>query len=116
MLICHPGGPGFAGAELEDLGGLAQTRELLLVDPRGTGSSPRPDDPGAYSTDDYVADLEELREGLGLETIDLLGFSHGGVVAIAYAPAHPARGRKPVLAAAPPAGAHGAAAPGGRGP
>jgi proline-specific peptidase len=99
MLICHPGGPGFAGAELEDLGGLASTRELLLVDPRGTGSSPRPDDSTAYRTDDYVADLEELREDLALETIDLLGFSHGGVVAIAYAAAHPTRVRKLVLAA-----------------
>ena len=99
MLMCHPGGPGFAGAELEDLGGLAETRELMLVDPRGTGSSPRPDDPTAYRTDDYVADLEELREHLALERIDLLGFSHGGIVAIAYAAAHPARVRKLVLAA-----------------
>jgi proline-specific peptidase len=98
-LICHPGGPGFASAELDDLGGLAETRELTLVDPRGTGSSPRPGDPSAYRTEDYVADLEELRADLGLETIDLLGFSHGGIVAIAYAAAHPSRVRKLVLAA-----------------
>src|SRR5215212_5017924 len=70
----------------------------MLVDPRGTGGSPRPD-AAAYRTEDYVADLDELRRDLALETIDLLGFSHGGIVAIAYAAAHPARVPKLVLAA-----------------
>jgi pimeloyl-ACP methyl ester carboxylesterase len=98
MLVCHPGGPGFAGAELADPGGLDAARELVLVDPRGTGASPAPDDPGAYRTEDYAADLEELREELALETIDLLGFSHGGIVAMAYAAEHPTHVRKLVLA------------------
>lgn len=97
-LVCHPGGPGFSGAELGDLGGLSATRELVLVDPRGTGATPAPGDPAAYRTADYVADLEELRVDLGLATFDLLGFSHGGVVAIAYAAEHPGRVRKLVLA------------------
>ena len=98
MLVCHPGGPGFSAAELADLGGVGATRELVLVDPRGTGASPAPDDESAYTTDDYAADLEELRERLALETLDLLGFSHGGIVAMAYAAAHPSRVRKLVLA------------------
>jgi len=97
-LICHPGGPGFSAAELADVGGLGATRELVLVDPRGTGASPAPTDGGAYTTDDYVADLEELRETLARETLDLLGFSHGGIVAMAYAAAHPRRVGKLVLA------------------
>jgi len=97
-LVCHPGGPGFSAAELADLGGLGATRELVLVDPRGTGTSPVPDDEGAYTTDDYVADLEELRERLALDALDLLGFSHGGIVAMAYAAARPHRVRKLVLA------------------
>ena len=97
ILVCHPGGPGFAGVELADLGGLDRTRELVLVDPRGTGAT----GPAAsYRLDDYVGDLDELREGLALETIDLLGFSHGGLVAIAYAATHPAHVRKLVLASA----------------
>ena len=100
ILVCHPGGPGFAAAELGDLGGLDATRELVLLDPRGTGATPAPADPTEYRTDDYVADLDELREDLALETIDLLGFSHGGIVAIAYAAAHPAHVRKLVLASA----------------
>jgi proline-specific peptidase len=97
-LVCHPGGPGFSSAELGDLGGLSATRELVLVDPRGTGASAKPDEPSAYRTDDYVADIEELRDDLDLETIDLLGFSQGGIVAMAYAAARPTRVRKLVLA------------------
>jgi pimeloyl-ACP methyl ester carboxylesterase len=92
-LFCHPGGPGFDGSELGDLGGLDATRTLVLIDPRGTKS---PAD--SYALDDYVADLEELRGDR--DTIDLLGFSHGGLVAAAYAIAHPERVRKLVLASA----------------
>jgi proline iminopeptidase len=97
LLVCHPGGPGFDGTELHDLGGLDATRTLLLVDPRGTGGSP---DAETYHLDDYVADLDELRDTLAVEQIDLLGFSHGGLVAIAYAIAHPAQVRRLVLTVA----------------
>ena len=92
-LFCHPGGPGFDGSELRDLGGLDATRELVLIDPRGTKT---PAD--SFTLDDYVADLETLRGDR--EQIDLLGFSHGGLVAAAYAIAHPKRVRKLVLASA----------------
>jgi pimeloyl-ACP methyl ester carboxylesterase len=94
LLVCHPGGPGFDGSELADLGGLDATRTLLLVDPRGTGGS---DDAQTYLLEDYVADIEELRANLGEDRFDLLGFSHGGLVAAAYAIAHPGRLRRLVL-------------------
>ena len=94
LLVCHPGGPGFDGRELVDLGGLDATRTLLLLDPRGTGGSAGAE---TYLLDDYVADVEELRVDLGEERIDLLGFSHGALVAAAYAIAHPGRLRKLVL-------------------
>ena len=109
LLVCHPGGPGFDGSELLDLGGLDATRTLLLVDPRGTGGSAEAE---TYLLDDYVADVEELRVDLGEEQIDLLGFSHGGLVAAAYAIAHPGRIRKLVLTRRP-RGVH--ARDGGRG-
>ena len=96
-LVCHPGGPGLPGAELEDLGGLDDSLELVIVEPRGTGGSTRPAEAAAYDLEHYVADLEELRAHLGRERIDLLGFSHGGMVAMAYASAHPDRIRRLVL-------------------
>jgi proline iminopeptidase len=97
-LVCHGGGPGFSALYLGDLGGLDEHLELVLLDPRGTGGSDRPADSRAYSIDDYADDVEELRGDLGLERIALLGHSHGGVVALAYAAAHPARVRRLIAA------------------
>jgi proline iminopeptidase len=97
-LVCHGGGPGFSSLYLGDLGGLDERLELILLDPRGTGGSDRPADPRAYAIDDYVDDLEALRRHIGLERIDLLGHSHGGVVAIAYAARHPERVERLILA------------------
>ena len=88
VLVCHSGGPGLSSAYLTDLGGLADSFTLVLLDPRGTGGSDAPPDPTAYRFDDYVADIEELRRHLGLERLSLLGFSHGAMVALSYGIAH----------------------------
>jgi pimeloyl-ACP methyl ester carboxylesterase len=98
VLVCHPGGPGFSSAYFGDLAGLWERYTLVLVNPRGTGESGRPSDPRAYQIDDYVDDLESLRDHLGIERMLLLGHSHGGVVAQAYAGKHPGRVRRLVLA------------------
>lgn len=97
-LVCHPGGPGYSSAYFGNLAGLDRDFELVLLNPRGTGGSDRPADRRAYRIEDYVADLEELRAHLGLERMLLLGHSHGGVVAQAYAAAHPDRVERLVLA------------------
>jgi proline iminopeptidase len=97
LLVCHPGGPGFSSRYFGDLAGLSVSFTLVKLNPRGTEGSGRPRDPRAYETSDYVSDLEELRAHLGLERLDLLGHSHGGVVAMAYAAEHPARVRRLVL-------------------
>ncbi len=98
VLVCHPGGPGFSSLYFGDLAGLWEKYTLILLNPRGTGGSDRPQDAGAYQIDDYVGDVEALREHLGQDRLVLLGHSHGGVVAQAYAAKHPARVRKLVLA------------------
>jgi proline-specific peptidase len=98
ILVCHPGGPGFSSRYFGDLGGLGAGFELVLLHPRGSEGSDRPADPRAYRIEDYVADLDELRGHLGLERMPLLGHSHGGVVAAAYAAAHPDRVERVVLA------------------
>ena len=97
-LVCHPGGPGFSSLYLSNLGGLDADFELVLLDPRGTGSSAAAAEPSAYAIDDYADDLELLREHLGLERMLLLGHSHGGVAATAYAARHPERVERLVLA------------------
>jgi pimeloyl-ACP methyl ester carboxylesterase len=88
LLVCHPGGPGGSAAEFEDFAGLDDAFELVLFSPRGSHGS---DPAGDYALASYVADLEALREHLGIERLNLLGFSHGGVVAIAYAAAFGSR-------------------------
>jgi proline-specific peptidase len=98
LLVCHPGGPGFSSREFADLAGLTGSLTLVLFDPRGTGGSDPPADPARYELEDFVADLEELRAHLGLERLSLLGFSHGGMVAMAYASTHPERVERLVLA------------------
>jgi proline iminopeptidase len=94
LLVCHPGGPGGSSAEFEDFAGLDDMFELVLFSPRGSHGSDPADD---YALASYVLDLEALREHLGVETIDLLGFSHGGVVAMAYAATFGANVRRLVL-------------------
>jgi proline iminopeptidase len=88
LLVCHPGGPGGSAAEFEDFAALDDTFELVLFSPRGSHGSDPADD---YSLASYVADVEALRSHLGVEQLNLLGFSHGGCVAMTYAAAHPAR-------------------------
>ena len=97
-LVCHPGGPGFSSRYFADLAGLGERFTLVLLNPRGTEGSDRASDPRAYATEDYVADLDQLRRHLGLERLLLLGHSHGGVVAQAYAARHPDRVERLVLA------------------
>jgi proline iminopeptidase len=98
LLVVHPGGPGFSPVYLGDLAGLGDRHTVVILNPRGVGASDRPADRSAYHLDDYVSDLEELRRHLGLERMLLLGYSHGGLVAQAYAFAHPDRVDRLVLA------------------
>lgn len=94
LLVCHPGGPGGSAAEFRGFAGLDDTFELVLLCPRGSlGSDPADD----YSLASYVGDVEVLREHLGVEQLDLLGFSHGGCVAMSYAAAQPAHVRRLLL-------------------
>ena len=94
LLVCHPGGPGCSAAEFRDFAGLDGTFDLLFLSPRGSAGSDPADD---YSLASYAADVEALREHLGAEQLDLLGFSHGGMVAMAYAAAYGPRVRRLVL-------------------
>ncbi len=96
-LVCLPGGAMRASAYLGDLGGLAAHRQLVLLDLRGTGDSEVPADPATYRCERLVADVEALREHLGLERMDLLAHSAAGSLAMLYAAARPGRVRRLAL-------------------
>jgi proline iminopeptidase len=96
-LVCLPGGPGRASVYLERLGGLDETRTLVLLDARATGHSEVPADPSTLRFDRLADDVEALRAHLGEQTLDLLGHSAGCLVAQAYAAVRPDRVRSLVL-------------------
>ncbi len=69
----------------------------MLFDQRGCGRS-RPHASLEYNTTwDLVADLERLREHLGIQRWQVFGGSWGSTLALAYAEAHPARVSELVL-------------------
>jgi len=96
-LVCLPGGPGRASAYFGDLGGLSQSRQLILPDTRGTGESDDASDPLSYRCDRLVGDVEALRAELGLDRMDLLGHSAAANLATLYAAAYPGRVARLIL-------------------
>jgi proline iminopeptidase len=90
-LACLPGGPGLTPDYLGDLGGLAGSRQLVMLEVRGTGASASPADPASYRCDAMVGDVEALRAHLGLERMDLLGHSAAANLAALYAASYPDR-------------------------
>ena len=98
------GGPGFRGRLMSGLGeAIGADRRVLLIDQRGTGASAgMPLTPEAMTIDGAVADLDRVRIASGAEAWTLVGHSWGGLLAMAYAAAHPDRVDALVLVA--PAG------------
>jgi len=71
---------------------LAERRQLIRYDPRGTGLSDREVPPPTL--DALVADVEAVLDRLGIEQVDLFGVMSGGMVALAFAMRHPERVRR----------------------
>ncbi|MGC2997704.1 alpha/beta fold hydrolase [Streptomyces sp. G35A] len=90
-LVCLPGGPMQDSVYLGDLGGLTAHRTLIRLDLRGTGRSEHPDDPATYRCDRQVADVEALRQELGLDRVQILAHSAGANLAALYVTRHPER-------------------------
>ena len=68
---------------------IAQHRQVIFYDQRGTGASPLLNPSAPQTMDAQVADLDAVRDHLHLNKIDLCGDSYGGLLVIAYATAHP---------------------------
>lgn len=133
-ILPNPGGPGNgaiaeAGTYAEALAPLRTRRDLLLIDPRGTGASGAlacpslaTKDPftldlsglvatcgadlgaraGLYGAAATVDDFEAVRARLGIEQLDLWGQSYGTYLLPVYAARHPERVRSLVLSGAYP--------------
>jgi proline iminopeptidase len=87
-LIAHSGGPGMDARVWDDFAGIDDFVTIVAVHPRGSGLSGSAVQ-GAYLLPDYVSDLHALRLHLGLDKPILMGWSHGGVVAMQYAFTYP---------------------------
>lgn len=75
---------------------LSATHHVYCLDVRGRGESEWGPADG-YHTNNYVADLEAVREALGLHQFALVGTSMGGIISMNYAPRYPSRVSKVVL-------------------
>lgn len=99
-VIAVNGGPGLSHAYMlvNDMWlQVAKRRLVVFYDQRGTGASKQLQ-PGAPQTmDAQVADLEAVRAKLGLQKVAVVGDSYGGMLAMAYAAAHPEHVAKLVL-------------------
>lgn len=108
-IIAVNGGPGLSHSYMvqNDLWErIAKNHLVVFYDQRGIGGS-RPLKAGAsqgfvsQNMDAQVADLDAVRQALGLNKFALLGDSYGGMVAMAYAAAHPEHVAKLILSDSP---------------
>ena len=83
LLVLH-GGPGTGHDYLESLEELGRDRPVIFYDQLGCGRSDRPDEPSRWVIDRFVAEIDTVRQALGLDKIHLLGQSWGGWLAIEY--------------------------------
>lgn len=92
LLVAH-GGPGFTHNYLTPLEDLAGERRVVFWDQLGCGRSEMPSDPSLWTLERSLAEVDAVREQLGLERHHLFGNSWGGMLVQQYAV-----DRKPELA------------------
>ena len=87
-LLCLHGGPGSTSTYHERLEPLAGERPVVRYDQLGCGRSERSAN-ATWTLDLFRAEVDAVREELGLERIHLLGTSWGGMLALEHALARP---------------------------
>jgi proline iminopeptidase len=90
-VIALHGGPGFRDYLPPDLEPLTSSFRVISYDQRGSGHSTVVTDPTLLTAPAFVADLDRVRESLGIARVTLLGHSWGAGLAALYAIAHPDR-------------------------
>lgn len=88
VLIAHSGGPGMDARLWDDFAKIDDFVTVVMIHPRGSGlSGDAAND--AYLLADYAADVEALRVHLGIDKPIVIGWSHGGMVAMQFAATYP---------------------------
>jgi pimeloyl-ACP methyl ester carboxylesterase len=98
LLLLH-GGLGTVDMFAQVMPALAETRQVIAVEPQSHGHTADIDRP--LSFEQLADDVAALIQDRGLENADLLGYSLGGGVALQTAIRHPERVRKLVAVSAP---------------
>lgn len=96
VLIAHHGGGGIGSLEepRATFGPLADTFRVVVFDARGCGRSEgRP----PFSHAQWAADVDGLREWIGVDQVVIAGGSYGGFIAMEYALAYPEHTRAMIL-------------------
>lgn len=83
-LLCLHGGPGMSHDYIATLADLADERRVIFYDQLGCGRSERPDDPTLWTLERSVAEVEAVRQALGIGRMHLFGNSWGGWLAMQY--------------------------------
>jgi proline iminopeptidase len=99
-VIVANGGPGLSHIYMlqnDTWPRIAHNRQVIFYDQRGTGKSKRVSADASFGMDAQVADLEAVRAKFGFQKFDLVGDSYGGLLAMAYAAAHPEHIEKLIL-------------------
>ncbi len=85
-IVIIPGGPGDSHLYLTPwFDELTKNFKVIYYDAFGRGRSDRAKDPGEYTFERDVKDLEGLKKVLGFDKWSVLGHSYGGMVAQGYA-------------------------------
>ncbi|WP_068179138.1 proline iminopeptidase-family hydrolase [Mycobacterium sp. UM_CSW] len=84
LLVVH-GGPGLPHQYLSSLQRLADEREVIFWDQLGCGNSDCPSDPGLWTMERSVAEMDAVVRGLGLSHFHIFGNSWGGMLAQQFA-------------------------------
>ncbi len=93
-----PGGPGANHAHYADYSCLSTHANIVFHDPRGCGQSSQ-DDPMNYTMENYIDDIEVIRQLLQLKKVILLGKSCGAMAAVGFILRYPDSVSQLILAA-----------------
>ena len=103
IVIVH-GGPGLDHSYLlPQMGELAKGYRLIFYDQRAMGKSSADFDTNQMTMNSFVEDLEGIRKAFGLEKMNLMGHSWGGVVSMFYAVKYPSHLQSLILVNTTPA-------------